>query len=178
VNRLNRFVPLVLFLLLAVMLMWGLDPSRDTKEIPSPLINKSLPNFSLPDLMEPNLQLTEQIFHGKVTLLNVWGSWCVVCVYEHPFLRQLAGYGVNVVGMNYRDEAQAAREWIEEHGNPYEYIIADFDGSYGIDLGVYGAPETFLIDKQGVVRFKHVGPLRAELWRSEIAPLYQQLKSQ
>jgi len=178
VDRLNRFVPLVLFLLLAVMLMWGLDPSRDTKEIPSPLINKSIPEFNLPDLLEPNVQLSTDIFKGKVTLLNVWGSWCVVCVHEHPFLQQLSEYGVTLVGLNYRDEAEPAREWIAEHGNPYQNIIADFDGSYGIDLGVYGAPETFLIDKQGVVRFKHVGPLRPELWGSEIAPLYQLLKNE
>lgn len=171
-----RFIPLAVFAALAGVLLWALlDPERDPQEIPTPLLGKSVPAFKLPLLYESKRLVDNQLLQGQVTLLNVWGSWCVACLQEHPFLVELAAKGVRLVGVNYGDEEASALEWLEQHGNPYESVIVDSDGSFGIDLGVYGAPETYLVDKQGVIRYKRVGIISPDLWRTEIEPLYRQL---
>ncbi len=171
-----RFVPFALFAALAGVLLWALlDPERDPQTIPSPLVGKPVPPFNLPLLHQPQQRVDNSLLQGKVTLLNVWGSWCVACLQEHPFLTQLAKQGVRLVGVNYADVRDAALEWLEEHGNPYESVIVDADGSFGIDLGVYGAPETYLVDKQGVIRYKRIGILDANLWKKEVEPLYREI---
>ena len=171
----KRFLPLIGFVVFGLLLWWALDDSRDLHEIPSPLIGKVVPPFQLPLLGAPAQQVDNARLMGDVTLLNFWGSWCFVCVQEHPFLQQLADKGVRIVGVNYRDDPDDAKQWLEKHGDPYQQVIVDAEGRLAIDLGVYGAPETFLVDKQGMVRYKRVGLVNAEIWRRDIEPLYKQL---
>ena len=169
----TRFIPFVLFAALAGVLLWALlDTGRDPRKIPTPLLGKPVPDFKLPLLYKPEQIVDNGLLQGKATLMNVWGSWCVVCVREHPFLTKLSEQGVRLIGINYGDERESVLEWLAKHGNPYESIIVDGDGSFGIDLGVYGAPETYLVDKKGVIRYKYVGPIDDDLWREEIEPLY------
>jgi cytochrome c biogenesis protein CcmG/thiol:disulfide interchange protein DsbE len=173
-KRLLLLVPLVLFLLVAAFLFRGLF--LDPAELPSALIGKPLPAFSLP-AVESERTLTRQDFQGPA-LVNVWGTWCVACRDEHPVLNQLKAQGVTVYGVNYKDDNAAARKWLAEFGNPYRLGVRDEQGSLGIDLGVYGAPETFVIDRRGVIRHKVVGILSEQLWREQLAPLWQQLQDE
>ncbi len=167
-------LPLVLFVVLAVFLAVGLK--LNPKEIPSPLIGKQAPTFSLPTLENPQQTLSAQDLRGKVWLLNVWASWCVSCREEHPVLVELAKRKlVTIIGLNYKDEAQAANQWLQQFGNPYNSSIMDGDGRVGIDYGVYGVPETFVIDKRGVIRHKHTGPVTPADIDQVLLPLLQQL---
>ena len=176
------FVPLGLFLLLAIAIAVVLIRGRDPHEIPSPLINKAAPAFQLPQLHEPRKTLSAQDMRGKVWLLNFWGTWCIACREEHPWLIEYAKTNaVPIVGVDYKyssdtsDERTAAIRWLAELGNPYSITVYDFDGRTSIDYGVYGAPETFLIDKQGVIRYKQIGPLTQEAWEQKVLPLVKQL---
>jgi cytochrome c biogenesis protein CcmG/thiol:disulfide interchange protein DsbE len=172
---LKYVLPLILFVGLAVFLALGLK--LNPKEIPSPLIDKAAPAFSLPSLAEPEKKLSQTDFKGQVWLLNVWASWCVSCREEHPVLNQLAKRNLlPIVGLNYKDEAAAANLWLEKRGNPYQVSIVDADGRTGIDYGVYGVPETFVIDKRGVIRYKHTGPVSASDVDAIFLPLIQQLQ--
>lgn len=174
-QRLKLFLPLLIFVVLAGFLWRGL--SLDPSHLPSALIDKPVPSFTLDQLPngdEKSAQITEKDLLGEPYLLNIWATWCPTCRIEHPFFNKLAQQGVRIVGLNYKDEDQAAREWLEHFGNPYQVIIADRHGTLGLDLGVYGAPETFLVDKDGVIRYKHVGVVDERVWRSKIAPLYNQ----
>lgn len=167
-------IPLVVFAALGVLLWTGL--SLDPKKIPSPLVGKPLPAFSLASLHEPKKTLTPASLRGRVYLLNVWASWCVACRQEHPVLNELARQkAVTLVGLNYKDKRDDALGWLKNLGNPYEISLVDADGRVGIELGVYGVPETFLIDKDGIVRYKHIGPISADDWKKKIQPLIQQL---
>lgn len=172
---LKRFIPLLVFVVFASLLGWGLNSDRDIHAIQSPLIDKPVPPFSLPLLYVPQQRAANNQLQGRVSLVNFWGSWCYVCTLEHPFLTQLAEQGVYLVGVNYRDEPHNAREWLQEHGNPFEQVWADSNGKFAIDMGVYAAPETYLVDKQGVIRYKHIGRLDQQVWQEEIEPLYQRL---
>jgi cytochrome c biogenesis protein CcmG/thiol:disulfide interchange protein DsbE len=165
-------VPLALFLVLAVFLYRGLylDPS----ELPSAMIGKPFPDFSLPAVQDGKL-LTQADLKGKPALVNVWGTWCISCRVEHPVLTKLAGQGVVIYGVNYKDDNAAALKWLEDFHNPYQININDEQGSLGLNLGVYGAPETFLIDAKGVIRYKHVGVIDETVWREQLAGLYQGL---
>ena len=174
----KRFIPLICFVVFTSFFWWALDESRDIIEIPTPLIGKKVAPFQLPLLDNPAQQMGNEQLQGQVTLLNFWGSWCFVCVQEHPLLRQLASQGVNILGINYRDDRNDAREWLEKHGNPYQQVLADSDGRFAIELGVYGAPETYLVDKNGTIRYKQVGIVNTAIWRDEIEPLYRQLLSE
>lgn len=175
-KRAILLLPLALFLALAVFLYRGLflDPS----ELPSALIGKPVPEFALPAVDDPARTLTLADLKGKPALLNVWATWCVSCKAEHPVLTELAAQGVNIVGINYKDDNANALKWLQEFHNPYQLDIRDEQGSLGLNLGVYGAPETFLIDKDGVIRHKFVGVIDQRVWREQLAPLYQQLVDQ
>ena len=172
-NRL-LLIPLVLFIALVVFLLVGLR--RDPHEVPSPLINKPAPAFQLPQLQDPTKTFSAQDMRGKVWLLNVWASWCVACRDEHPLLIEYAKAGtVPIYGMDYKDERAAALQLLSEEGNPYVLSVSDADGRVAIDYGVYGAPETYLIDKNGVIRFKQIGPISQNVWEKRIVPLANQL---
>ncbi len=170
-------LPLLLFIALSVFLAIGLK--LNPREIPSPLIDKPAPGFSLPILATPEQRLSQADFKGKVWLLNVWASWCVSCREEHPLLIELAKQNkVLLVGLNYKDEAPAANAWLGKHGNPYNVSVMDADGRVGIDYGVYGVPETFVIDKRGVVRYKHTGPVQPGELESIFLPLIEKLEAE
>ena len=171
----TRFLlPLALFVGLVIFLAIGLR--RDPHEVPSPLINKPAPAFQLPQLHEQAKTFSPQEMRGKVWLLNVWASWCISCLEEHPVLLALARSGeVPLYGLNYKDQRKDAIAWLDELGNPYLLSAADLDGRVGIDYGVYGAPETYLIDRDGVIRFKHIGPLTPDVLQNRLLPLARDL---
>lgn len=173
----NRFViPLVAFLLLVGFL--GIGLTLNPKELPSPLLNKPAPDFSLPRLLDSQNFKPEQM-QGEVWLLNVWASWCVACLDEHAHITDLAQTNtIRIVGLNYKDEATEATEWLQRFGNPYSYIPIDQNGDVGIDYGVYGVPETYLIDKIGRIRFKQVGPLDGDIVQRILIPMIQQLREE
>lgn len=171
-SRLKLFLPLFLFALLALTLFRGL--SLDPTEIPSALIDRPLPSFKLPALGSDAV-LTQADVTGEVALLNVWATWCVSCRVEHPYLQLLAEQGVPIYGLNYKDNDGDALRWLEELGDPYRLTIADREGTLGLDLGVYGAPETYIIDAAGVVRFRHVGVVDEGSWRTVLEPVYREL---
>jgi cytochrome c biogenesis protein CcmG/thiol:disulfide interchange protein DsbE len=173
----SRFViPLVLFVLLVVLLAVGLR--HDPHEIPSPLIDKPAPAFRLAQLKDPSKTFSAEEMKGKVWLLNVWGSWCPVCQDEHPFLLQYARSGVvPIYGLNSKDKREDALAWLGALGDPYVLSVSDFDGRVGIDYGVYGAPETYLIDQNGVIRFKQVGAVTPDIWEKQILPLVKDLNN-
>ena len=171
----TRFaIPLVLFILLVGFLAIGLR--HDPHEVPSPLINKPAPAFQLTQLRDPTQTFSAADMRGKVWLLNVWASWCVTCRDEHPLLLQYARSGaLPIYGLNYKDKREDALSWLGELGDPYVLSVSDTDGRVGIDYGVYGAPETYLIDRNGVIRFKQIGPVTPDIWQDKILPLAQKL---
>ena len=165
---LGIFVALVLFL--------GIGLRLNPREIPSPFIGKSAPAFKLTQLHEPAKTISPQDMAGQVWLLNVWASWCVSCRVEHPVLMELAKQGiVPILGLNYKDKRDAGAGWLRQFGNPYKLSAFDADGRVGIDYGVYGVPETFVIDKLGVIRLKHVGPLTTQVINDKLLPLIKEL---
>jgi cytochrome c biogenesis protein CcmG/thiol:disulfide interchange protein DsbE len=166
------FVPLILFAVLALFLFRGL--SLDPKELPSALIDRPLPEFSLASLGQERL-LTRADVIGEVAFFNVWATWCPSCRVEHPYLQQLADQGVPIYGVNYKDEDAAALRWLDELGDPYLANIVDREGNLGLDLGVYGAPETYLVDAAGIIRYRHVGVLDERVWLNTLQPLYREL---
>ncbi|MCC6656837.1 MAG: DsbE family thiol:disulfide interchange protein [Rhodocyclaceae bacterium] len=172
----NRFLlPLGIFIVLVVFLAIGLN--RDPREVPSPLINKPAPAFDLPQLHRPEARFAPKDLQGKVWLLNVWASWCVSCRQEHPLLVELAKSGlVPIYGLNYTDKQEDALRWLKQFGDPYALSIVDAEGRVGIDYGVYGVPETYVIDKAGVIRFKQIGPVTQEALEKTILPLVRELQ--
>jgi cytochrome c biogenesis protein CcmG/thiol:disulfide interchange protein DsbE len=174
----NRFViPLAVFAILLVFLFVGLG--LNPREVPSPLVNKPAPAFELNQLHKPEAPFTQKDMSGKVWLLNVWASWCVACRDEHPVLVELSKKNiVPIVGLNYKDQPGEGRAWLKQFGDPYTLSVMDRDGRVGIDYGVYGVPETFLIDKQGVIRFKQIGPVTPEVLEKKILPMVRELEKQ
>ena len=169
-------VPLGIFIGLLVLLGVGL--TLNPREVPSPLIGKPAPAFTLPDLNRPEVAFSHKDMLGKVWVLNVWASWCVACREEHETLLQFSKTGlVPVLGLNYKDERSDGLKWLSQFGNPYQQSLYDHDGLVGIDYGVYGVPETFVIDKRGVIRYKRIGILTPELLRDKIVPLLRELES-
>jgi len=174
-KALRWFVPLAVFAILVAFMYVGL--SRDPREVPSPLIGKPAPAFDLERLHEPGKRLATTDLKGQVWLLNVWASWCVSCRVEHPLLMQLAKADVvPVIGLDYKDKADDGRAWLTQNGDPYRMSVQDLDGRAGIDWGVYGVPETFVVDKQGVIRYKQIGPVTVEALEKKILPLVRELQ--
>ncbi|MTI13786.1 DsbE family thiol:disulfide interchange protein [Sansalvadorimonas verongulae] len=174
-KRVFLLLPLLVLMALGVLFFRGLSLD-DT--VPSALIAKPFPVFSLPSLEEPGTTLTEGILKGQVSLVNVWGSWCPTCYAEHPYLLELAEQGVVIFGMNYKDEGDKAIAWLNKLGDPYRTNFVDADGRLGIDLGVRGAPETFLVDADGVIRYKHEGEVNARVWNDIFEPILAQLNQE
>ncbi len=160
--NIKLLVPFLLFVGLCFILVFGLKDGRDPKLIPSPLIGKPAPDFALPSLSDPDQIITKQQLLGKPYLLNVWASWCYACRIEHPEISRISKTGIiDIYGLNYRNDANEAKKWLRQFGNPYTANLSDTAGNTAIDFGVYGAPETFLIDAEGIIRYKYVGPLNA-----------------
>jgi len=173
-KALRYLLPLAVFLALVVFLWRGLF--LNPREVPSPLIGKPVPAFSVPLLSDPTKTLSASDLRGKVYLLNVWGSWCVSCREEHPVLVELAKKGtIPIYGLNWKDKREDALAWLERYGDPYIGSGVDRDGRVAIDFGVYGAPETYLVDRQGVIRFKQTGPLTWQIIEQKIKPLIAKL---
>jgi cytochrome c biogenesis protein CcmG/thiol:disulfide interchange protein DsbE len=169
-------LPLAVFLVLAGFLAVGLN--RDPHEIPSPLVDKPAPAFNLPRVDDPMQMISTQDLRGQVWLLNVWASWCVACRQEHPLLVELARTGaLKVYGLNYKDKREDALGLLRKSGDPYVKSVSDTEGLVGIDYGVYGVPETFVIDKQGVIRYKQIGPITPEALRDTLLPLVKKLEA-
>ncbi len=172
-----RFIlPFVIFVVLAAFLYVGLG--RKPNEVPSPLIGKSAPAFVLPMLHDANKQFSPQDMKGQVWLLNVWASWCGACKDEHPVLMDLARQNiVPIVGLDYKDKREDGEQTLRKAGDPYSMVIADADGKVGFDYGVYGVPETYLIDKQGVIRYKLIGAVTTQNLRDTILPMVKELQA-
>lgn len=171
----RALIPLLVFVLISGFLWIGL--SLNPREVPSPLIGKPAPAFELPQLREAGSVVRSEDLKGQVWLLNVFASWCTPCLEEHPHLLRLAQRGVvPVYGLNYKDRREAALQWLGRHGDPYTGIAVDLEGRTGIEYGVYGVPETFVIDKSGVIRFKHIGPLNPQVLDEEVMPLVARLQ--
>ncbi len=172
--RARFLIPLAIFAVLVVFLGVGL--TLNPREVPSPLINKPAPAFQLPQLHAPDKTFAHKDMLGKVWMLNVWASWCVACREEHPHLVALARSGaVPIYGLNYKDERADGIAWLARFGDPYQLSAYDRDGRIGIDYGVYGVPETYVIDKAGVIRYKRIGIVTPEIVRDKILPLVKEL---
>lgn len=172
-NRAALFAPFVVFAILSLFLLKGLD--RDPAELPSALVGEPFPAFILPSLADEQRLLSERDLNAKVVLVNVWATWCFACRIEHPMLNKLAAEGVSIIGLNYKDKNANALKWLEQKGNPYLFNIVDAQGSLGFDLGVTGAPETYLVDADGIIRYRRVGVVDQRIWDNEIKGLYQHL---
>jgi len=150
--------------------------TRDPREVPSPLIGKPAPAFELPLLHAPDKSFSQKDMLGKVWVMNVWASWCPPCLVEHPVVTALAKSGLApVVGLNYKDRREDALPWLQRNGDPFQLSVADADGRIAMDYGVYGVPETYVIDRGGLIRYKHIGPLTPEAVRDKVAPLIKEL---
>lgn len=172
-GRLKLFLPLLAFILLGIFLARGLY--NDPSVLPSALIGDPFPEFELNTLEDDQRVLRKSDLPREPILINVWATWCYACRIEHPMLRQLAERGIKIIGINYKDERDAALQWLRENGNPYQFNLFDLRGSLGLDLGVYGAPETYLVDSAGTVLYRRVGVIDERVWDEEFAPLFQKL---
>ena len=174
-SKARFLIPLAIFVVLSVFLYRGLF--LNPREVPSPFIGKPAPQFTLAQLHQPDKTFGPAEMQGQVWLLNVWASWCVACRQEHPLLVELAKRkAVPIIGLNYKDKPDAAIKWLGDLGDPYDLSVKDNDGRIGIEFGVYGVPETFVIDKAGVIRYKQIGPITDEAWAKKISPLIEQLR--
>lgn len=172
-------LPATAVLGLIVIFILGLDSERDPSLLPSPYVGKAMPEFELPTLKDPARTISSDMLKGQVSLVNVWATWCVGCRVEHPFLNQLAATeGIPIYGINWRDKRQDALSWLSQLGDPYTTSGFDEDGRVGIDWGVYGAPETFVIATDGTVVHRHAGALDQGIWDNEIAPIIEGLQQQ
>jgi len=173
---LRYLAPLAIFMVLVAFLYRGL--SLDPKRVPSPLVGKPMPAFVLPRLQDPTATISDADLKGTVSILNVWATWCASCRAEHKVLLLLAKTGkANIYGLNYKDDRAQAQRWLRQLGDPYVANAFDADGRTGIDWGVYGAPETFIMDRQGIIRHKHIGPLTVDILNEKILPLIEELES-
>jgi cytochrome c biogenesis protein CcmG/thiol:disulfide interchange protein DsbE len=177
-NKVIRFLPLILVIALGVVLYRGL--SLNPKELPSVLIGKPMPEFSLTTLTDENRTVTKADLVGDIVLLNVWATWCPTCKYEHPYLLDIANSPklnsfIKLYGLNYKDERPAAQQWLTHYEDPYHFSIFDDEGLLGVKLGVFGAPETFVIDHHGIIRKRFAGAIDTRVWRKEFEPLIEQI---
>lgn len=171
-------LPLIIFLVLIIAFFVQLQRNAqgdDPKALESALIGKPVPNKTLYDLFE-NKALDEAIFkQGKPILLNVWATWCPTCYAEHQYLNELAAQGITIIGLDYKDQNDKAIKWLKDLKNPYQFVLKDEKGSFGLDLGVYGAPETFIIDGKGIIHYRHAGDVNANVWSQKLKPIYDAL---
>lgn len=175
--RLRRLVPLSIFVLVTAFLGVGL--TIDSTRVPSPLVGREIPAFDLPAVKDPQQRVRPGNFRGEAWLLNVWATWCVACREEHEVLMTAAReHGLTIVGLDYKDERDAALDWFDRLGDPYVVSAFDADGRAAIDLGVYGVPETYVIDRHGIIRYKHIGPISPGQLLDRILPLVQRLEAQ
>lgn len=175
-SRASLWIPLGVFLVISGFFLVGFF-LKDPHELPSALIDQPLPEFELPVLDQAGRTASTETLLGEPFLLNVWATWCPTCRAEHAELERIAeDYGVRIFGVNYKDDPAAAVLWLERYGDPYVFSVVDADGQLGIDLGVYGAPETFVVDARGVIRYKRVGAVDERIWRREIAPVLSRLE--
>ncbi len=171
----KTLIPLAIFVVLVIFLAIGL--TRDPREIPSPLIGKPAPAFTAPVLNGAGMQFSNKDMLGKVWLLNTWASWCVACRQEHPLMVELSKQKIlPIIGLDYKDKDELGMQWLDRYGNPYDVSMADRDGRIGMDFGVYGVPESFLIDKTGIIRYKQIGPFTEESIRDKLLPLVKELQ--
>ncbi len=176
-TRLLAFLPVILFAFVATGLMLGLG--RDPRALPSALINQPMPAFSLTPVRESDVPFTRDDLNGEVALVNVFASWCGPCRIEHPMLIDLArNQGVRVHGIDWKETPEAGRLYLAQAGDPYTRVGSDQSGRFALDLGVTGAPETFIIDRAGRIRFKQVGPITQEIWDNTIAPIIAEIESE
>lgn len=166
-------MPLLLFFIVVIFLWQALG--KDSQKLPSALVGKAMPSFALTSLLDAQQPITDQQLHGQPAVVNVWATWCAACLVEHPLLNALAKEGVRIVGINYKDDRATAVQYLKARGNPFAQVIFDEQGSLGFDLGVYGAPETYMIDAKGLIRERFVGVLTEDVWRQQLGPLYMQL---
>ncbi|OBX11704.1 thiol:disulfide interchange protein [Gallibacterium salpingitidis] len=172
------YLPLIvfgLFVVLATVALIRNAQGDDPKALESVLVGQPVPvTTTLTDLFVADKQYNETLFkQGKPLLLNVWATWCPTCYAEHQYLNQLAQQGITIIGINYKDDAAKAKKWLSDLGNPYQVVLDDQKGSVGLDLGVYGAPETFVVDCQGIIRYRHAGDVNQQVWQEKLQPLYQ-----
>lgn len=171
-SRWLLFIPLILFIVLGIFLYRGL--SIDPTELPSALLNKPFPTFELSDLKQPNKRLSTADFIGKPVLVNVWATWCPSCRQEHQQLLKIAQqHKIDIVGLNYKDQRDLALAWLQQLGDPYRFVIYDEKGMLGLDLGVYGAPETYLVDAKGIIRYRHIGVITEQDWQKMQGMLHE-----
>lgn len=171
----RSLLPLAIFIVVVIFLGVGL--TLNPRQVPSPLVDKPAPVFQLQQLHDNDKVFSSEDNIGKVWMLNVWASWCVACRDEHPLLVELSRLGiVPIFGLNYKDQRDTALQWLKQFGDPYVISIADTDGRVGIDYGVYGVPETYVIDKEGIIRYKHIGPVTVKSLEDKILPLINELK--
>jgi len=164
-------LPFAAFVALVVLFAFGLNPNRDIHALPSPLIGKPAPAFTLTDVVDPARPVSNAALRGQIYVLNVWGTWCYECRAEHDALLAISrSHEVPIIGLDYMDQREKAKQWLEQLGNPYQAVAFDSDGRTAINWGVYGAPETFLVNPQGIVVYKHIGALTQETWSKEILP--------
>ena len=177
-NRAKLFVPVTVFGVLALVLAFGFT-LRDPNLLPSALVDKPFPDFDLPLLAgQPTARASRSSLLGEIRLVNVWATWCSTCLAEHgELVRIREETGLSIVGISYKDDARQARAWLAEYGDPYDFNIVDDNGDLGVDLGVYGAPETFLVDAGGVIRYKHVGDVNPSVWQQQFAPRLAALRA-
>jgi cytochrome c biogenesis protein CcmG/thiol:disulfide interchange protein DsbE len=176
-SRIRYLIPLGIFIVLVALLGYGLK--LDPRKVPSPLIGKPAPEFSLPTLQDPNSNFSPSDMKGKVWLINLWATWCVSCRAEHHVLNEMVReHGVAIVGLDYKDDREAALNWLLQLGNPYLVTVFDADGRIGIDWGITGTPETFIIDKKGIIRYKHIGPVGPQDVQTRLLPLIRQLEAE
>ncbi|TNC82427.1 MAG: DsbE family thiol:disulfide interchange protein [Oleiphilus sp.] len=172
-KRLVYFTPLLAALGIGLILYTAIG--KDPSKLETARLNDPVPAFQLEDLRNAAQTLNEESLRGRLRLVNVWATWCPSCKAEHAYLEKLASEGIPIVGINYKDERDAALQWLSRLGDPYEFNIYDPEGKLGFDLGVYGAPETYVVDPQGVVRHRHVGELNARVWQNTLQPLLEKL---
>jgi cytochrome c biogenesis protein CcmG, thiol:disulfide interchange protein DsbE len=175
IRNIKTLIPLVIFLVISSILWFGLH--RSPHKIPSPFIGKHVPGFSANSLLEPQQKITDADLHGQVSLLNIFATWCMSCRVEHPLLMNIQeSYHIKLYGLDYKDQRKAALAWLKKFGDPYNKIIFDPRGELGINLGVYGTPETLVIDKSGVIRYKYIGPITPDVWQRKLLPIIQKLQ--
>jgi cytochrome c biogenesis protein CcmG/thiol:disulfide interchange protein DsbE len=176
--RLRMVIPVAVFSVLAGLLLFGLDPERQLNYVPSVLVNRPLPVFELPDLLDEDDTISSDDLKGGIFLVNVWGTWCPPCHQEHPYLVEISASEPQYtwVGVNYKDDLEDARDFLDERGNPFSRVVVDIDGSLGIDFGVTAAPETFIVDSTGTIRFRYAGPINNQIWAETFEPVLAQIQ--